>query len=364
MKYEKRSRTFGNNHTKIIIVGVVAVCLVVAGLFGGYRWLVSEWEKPAQEISELVLFEVEETESIAEVAKRLENAGIIRKASVFEDAAKSMDFVTVIAGEFAVDRSWSVKEIAATLADESERLEGHLNIMFPPGYWAKDFAHKLANLTHLEEADILAKWQDETFVRALQNDYDFLTDEIFEDGITVYLEGYLYPETYNFLIDTTIEEATRIILNQTQVIYDQYRENFEASSYSVHQLFTLASMVNYEAATSEDMKLVAQVFYNRLADDMLLQSSVTVCYAVYDYTSWTDCEENTDTISPYNTYLNKGLPIGPVMNPVSIAFDAIFNPTPTKALYFVADVETGEMYFAQTYEEHQKNVEEHVDIYR
>ena len=152
-------------------------------------------------------------------------------------------------------------------------------------------------------------------------------------------------------------------------IYAKYEEDINASDYSLHELITLASIVQYEAATSEDMQLIAGVFYNRLNSDMPLQSTVTVCYALYDdldrndEDSWRTCEASTDIDSPYNTYLHSGLPVGPIVNPGEAAIDAVLHPQESDYYYFIADIngvrgEAGKVYYSETYEQHQQLQEE------
>ena len=110
------------------------------------------------------------------------------------------------------------------------------------------------------------------------------------------------------------------------------------------------------------MGLIAQVFENRLAIDMKLQSSVTICYALYEeYKKAIDCEINSDIDSPYNTYLHEGLPIGPILNPGEAAIRAVLHPTANDYLYFMADIYgDGKVYYANTLEEHEANVERYL----
>ena len=105
--------------------------------------------------------------------------------------------------------------------------------------------------------------------------------------------------------------------------------------------------------------MIAGVFFNRLDKDMMLQSSVTVCYALYDdLTSGEDCEVNPDIDSLYNTYKYKGLPIGPILNPGEDAIQAVLHPTKSDYLYFVADVYgDGKVHYAKSYEEQLQNQE-------
>ena len=108
------------------------------------------------------------------------------------------------------------------------------------------------------------------------------------------------------------------------------------------------------------MKKIAGVFYNRLNEGMKLDSSVTVCYALYDeYEDPTDCEVKTDVDSPYNTYLHSGLPIGPILNPGEQAIKAVLHPTKTDDLYFLADINgDGKVYYSKTLEEHEAKMKE------
>ncbi len=111
------------------------------------------------------------------------------------------------------------------------------------------------------------------------------------------------------------------------------------------------------------MYLVSGVFYNRLGIDMPLQSSVTVCYALYDdFAHASDCETNADIDSPYNTYQHNGLPIGPILNPGKVAIDAALHPQESDYLYFIADIYgDGTVYYAKTFEEHSALVAKYLN---
>ena len=120
------------------------------------------------------------------------------------------------------------------------------------------------------------------------------------------------------------------------------------------------TFVQFESGTKQDMATIAGVFYNRLNQDMRLESSVTVCYALYDqFDDPQDCETQTDVDSPYNTYLNNGLPVGPILNPGGDALLAVLEPESSEYLFFAADIHgDGKVYYSKTYEEHQRICEE------
>ena len=191
--------------------------------------------------------------------------------------------------------------------------------------------------------------------------YPFITEDIFNDNIRIGLEGFLAPNTYQFYRETDARTVTEKILDQQLAVYNRFKDQFDASSYSIHELYTLASIVQYESGKRDDMGLIAGVFYNRLAINMPLQSSVTVCYAMDEDNgeNWLACEANADFNSPYNTYMYPGLPPGPIVNPGEDAIEAVLNPTDNDYYYFMADVDTGVVYYARTLEEHNANVAAH-----
>ena len=151
-------------------------------------------------------------------------------------------------------------------------------------------------------------------------------------------------------------------MNQFEKVYETYKDDLSSSNVSMHDIITMASMVQYEASTTEDMGLVSGVFYNRLAINMHLGSSVTICYALYDeYKTAEDCELNANIDSPYNTYLYAGLPVGPILNPGKDAIMAALHPTENDYYYFMADIYgDGTVYYARTQEEHDANVNKYL----
>ena len=162
--------------------------------------------------------------------------------------------------------------------------------------------------------------------------------------------------------DDSIDDITRILLDRFDVMYKENKKAFEKSGYSVQQVMSLASVVQFEASSKKDMETIAGVSYNRLEQGMKLQSSVTVCYALYDdFNDPQDCETNAEVESPYNTYLNEGLPIGPILNPGEEAIKAVLSPKHTDYLFFAADIYNkvdGKVHYSKTYEEHLQICEE------
>ena len=197
-------------------------------------------------------------------------------------------------------------------------------------------------------------------------DYPFLTEEMFDTDVKCLLEGYLFPDTYEFFKSTTIDNVTKRLLDSMLAVYNEYKDGFDTSRYSIHELFTLASIVQRETGNTSDMAKVASVFYNRLDEGMQLQSSVTVCYAL-DIglgEDWTKCEVIQDSSDPYNTYQVQGFPPGAICNPGKDAIKAVLYPEETDYFFFIGDVcGDGGTIFAKTYGEQLENQKEYLSCY-
>ncbi len=229
------------------------------------------------------------------------------------------------------------------------------------GLWAKDMAKALSLKLDITEENLLELWNDETYVKGLISQYEFLSEDILNPVLKVKLEGYLAPNTYNFYIDSSAEEITKKLLNQTEKIFNTYYDQFMASEYSVHELFTLASLTQYESGDFAEDQIIAGIWYNRLDINMRLESSVTICYALYDFESWEDCERYTNIDSPYNSYRNAGIILGPVSNPGENSIKATLMPQASDYLFFLADVYgDGTIYYSKTYEEHVAKVNKYL----
>lgn len=319
--------------------------------------------RPVSSKSKEVQFEIKEAETMDSVLTRLEEEGIIKSAAFAKWYVKFHDAGHIKAGTFVLDTSWDTAEVLAYLNDANAALAKQATITLPEGIWAKEIAAKISEETSVSKEELLALWNDETFLKKMIEQYDFLDESILNDAYRVKLEGYLYPETYSFLKESSAEEITVRLLDEFDKIYQEYRKDFEKSSLSTHEIVILASMIQFEASKAEDMYLVSGVFYNRLGIDMPLQSSVTVCYALYDdFAHASDCETNADIDSPYNTYQHNGLPIGPILNPGKVAIDAALHPQESDYLYFIADIYgDGTLYYAKTFEEHSALVAKYLN---
>ncbi len=207
-----------------------------------------------------------------------------------------------------------------------------------------------------EIASVVAKTgyvSEEEFLSALNKsyDYDFLK-QVKRDNA---LEGYLFPDTYNISNQMSAEQIIKLMLNRFDDVFtDEYEAAAKKLGYSADEIITLASIIEAEAATEADRRLVSSVFHNRLKSKTYpyLESCATVQYILGERKA---ILSNSDTKikSPYNTYINKGLPIGPICSPGKAAIEAALYPEDTPYQFFQSD-ENGKIYYAKTLSEHEK----------
>lgn len=340
----------------LMLVALVAILFLLAQVFRYQRA-----QKPVSKLSQLETIVIEQGTSVKQTLEQLEEEGLIQDATMSYFYARQHDLVNIKAGTYQLDTSWDLQRILTTLNDPKAAIVDQVKVTIVEGQWAKEIAAKISAVTNVSTEDLLQAWNDAAYVKQLQQDYPFLTDQLFEKQVRILLEGYLYPDTYYFYPETDVDTITRTMLNRQLDVFHQLQADMNSQTLSIHQLYTLASIVQYESGKAEDMAKIAQVFYNRLHADMALQSSVTVCYALdidREVDNWKACEVNPDIDSPYNTYKYKDLPPGPILSPGYDALNAVLHPDQSMEgyFYFMADVTTGEVHYAKTYQEHQENV--------
>lgn len=352
----KRKRRTG------VWISILLVLVLAAGAAASYLWYKAGLT-PVSSSTETTAVEITDGESFDTLIADLKSKGLIKDelpAKIYSAVSKGH---ALYAGTFLLSPSMSVPDIFAYLSNPENIESSYAVITVPEGAWAKQIAQTLSEKIPRHTAqEYLDLWNNTDYINTLAQSYEFIhPDQLANDQFFVKLEGYLFPETYYMEYDMTPDQITRMMLDQFNTVYQKYKAQFESSPYTVEQLVTLASIVQFESGNAQDMKDIARVFYNRLDQGMKLQSSVTVCYALYDnFSSAEDCETNYDIDSPYNTYLYDGLPIGPILNPGEAAIQAVLEPADNDYLYFVADIHgDGSVHFARTYEEHQANIEQY-----
>lgn len=341
------------------LIAIIAALVIV---IGGPIVFYQSQLRPVGNGEEIVEFRIEKGSDFATVVSDLKEEHLIRSVWATKLYSRLTGGSSYYAGQFHLNDGMSTPQILNHLSKVENAGKSQVKIVVPEGTWAKDIAAKIAEACpDLKTKDIIAKWNDMKYIKTLAKDYPFLnTKDLDNSKYKVKLEGYLFPDTYYVEEYADVDDITRAMLDRFEQVYEQYKDQIDKSGYSVQQIVTLASVVQFESSNPESMKKIAGVFYNRLDKDMMLESSVTVCYALYDeFENPSDCEVETNIDSPYNTYLHRGLPIGPILNPGEEAINAVLNPEKSDYLYFVADIHgDGTIYYSETFEEHEEKMKE------
>ncbi|GAA0457204.1 endolytic transglycosylase MltG [Alkalibacillus silvisoli] len=345
---------------KIVLI-VILVSLIVLGV-GGYLAYnyVNEGLNPVDpDDDELIEVEIPMGSSTGDIADILEDHNVINNANIFQLYVTFKNESGFQAGEYQLSKSLELDEIIESLKTGVIMVDPLFSITIPEGTNIERIAEIVASETAIEEDEFLDYMTDEEFIESMMEQFpDLLNEEILDEDVRYPLEGYLYAITYPFFEeDPTIEEIIEMMLEQTQNQVYEYIEQIDARGLSIHEALTLTSIIEMEAVGEEDRRMISGVFYNRLDEPMPLQTDPTVLYAMGEHHQRV-LYEHLEYENPYNTYENSGLPPGPISNFHENALQAAVQPEYHDYLYFVASYE-GDNYYAEDYDEHQQNIEEH-----
>lgn len=252
------------------------------------------------------------------------------------------------AGEYSLSPSMSMEDMMKVLITGKSKT---VRFTIPEGYDIKRTTEKLAS-EGLINADAFAKE-----IESGQFNYKFL--ESAPAGANR-LEGYLFPETYDIYTTANEHDVINTMLSQFDKVFtEEYYARAKELGMSVNEIITLASIIEREAQVPEDRPIIASVFYNRLKIDMPLQSCATVQYILGEQKPVLSIKD-TKIESPYNTYLNAGLPPGPIASPGADSIKAALYPAETDYLFFLAKGD-GSHAFSATYEQFLKDKAQYID---
>lgn len=220
-------------------------------------------------------------------------------------------------------------------------------------------------MTVLAQADLAPREELVAAAAAVAVDWPYLPQG--GTGLPQPLEGYLFPDTYRLASDAQPRQIIELMLGRFETIFDApWQARADELGLTVHEIVTLASIVEREARVAAERPIIAAVFHNRLRLHMKLDADPTVIYAVAwdrpDNGAYTLSRADLRVESPYNTYQYRGLPPGPIASPGAAAIEAVLHPAAVDYLYFVAKFDgTGAHVFAKTYAEHRRNVRKYRD---
>ncbi|MBM7633893.1 endolytic transglycosylase MltG [Geomicrobium sediminis] len=347
---------------KIVVIALISIVLLVAVvILSGYVYLQSAVSAMDEEDESTVEVEIPIGSSTMGIGQILEEEGLITNATFFRYYARYQNYSGFQAGNYELNRAMDLEEIMTSLQDGVYMEEYAFTFVIPEGLQLEQIGERIAAETDYDEEEVLDVLMDEDFSEQLLEEYPLLTEEVQDDDVRYALEGYLFPASYDFLSeDTPVEEFIEAMVARMAQIYETIVQDYSeeegiegpAAELSVHEVLTLASIIEREAATAEDRRLISGVLHNRLEEGMRLEVDPTVAYAIGEHRYMTSYDD-LETDNPYNTYRFSGLPPGPIASPGEDSIRAVFEPTDSEYLFFYARF-GGEVIYSETYEEHNE----------
>ncbi|MCC7366808.1 MAG: endolytic transglycosylase MltG [Chloroflexi bacterium] len=329
----------------------------IGSLPGLVRGGISQLDTPVSSDSRLVTFTVKPGQSAIDIGEALQQAGLIRSPITFRAAVEARGVGAKIeSGDYQLSPSMTTAEIVAVLSKGASRTG--ILVTIPEGWRAEQAAQKAEAVGVGRADDVL------TLVRAGAGAGLPLAEQP-PSGAS--LEGYLFPDTYEVAKGATPRALVEMMAKQfDKSVTPALRQRLQNRGLSLHQGITLASIVEREAAIQAEQPVIASVYLNRLKRNMPLQADPTVQFAVasgnlaeavgFGFWKRELTRDDLRNPSPYNTYVQRGLPPGPICSPGLAALEAVANAADTEYLFFVAKGD-GSHVFAKTDTEHAANVE-------
>ncbi len=340
---------------KILIGLLVFLGLILISGSLLYSWFIS----PISDSDTEYKIEIESGTSTSEIGQILYENELIRNTFVFDIHVRLNNYDNLQAGTYILSSNMSMDDILRMLQKGIVENNSML-ITFKEGFTIDRIGEELETHTLINKDEFITQMEDRSYVKSLIDEYWFLDEVILSDDIYYPLEGYLFPETYAFEPTVTIEQVVTVMLDQMEEVLDDKRDIISKSELTVHEIITLASMIELEGVDEYTRDNISGVFYNRLDSGWSLGSDVTTCYGVG--ASLSDCNDNIDynAYTPYNTRsieMAGMLPIGAICSPSLESINASLEPEENDYYYFVAD-KYKEIYFTSNETEHQQVINE------
>lgn len=325
------------------IIGIIAACIVfAAGATAAalYLDLRHYARRPMAPTGDARPFEVASGQGLQKISQRLADAGLIQGPGKFEWLARLSGKETAIqAGEYLLSPAMPPEDILTNMVNGRVRLH---RLTIPEGYTMRQIADAVAAAGYADAGAFLSVCGDGARLKSLGIEGDSC-------------EGYLFPDTYFFPASA---DARQIVTAMVGRFWDRFPETWrrraEALGMSIHQVVTLAAIIEKETGAPSERPIISSVFHNRLKRHMRLQTDPTVIYGIPDFNG-NLTRKDLKTPTPYNTYVIRGLPPGPIASPGAAAIEAALYPADTDYLYFVSKKDTTH-HFSKTIAEHNRAV--------
>ncbi|WP_062485948.1 endolytic transglycosylase MltG [Candidatus Nitrospira inopinata] len=328
--------------SQILLISVTAVGIVAMALYQMIRWaespLLSDSDHPA---SKVVVIPAGWT--LQQVAALLEREHVIKSRFAFVWLARSQEADRKIQpGEYELHAAMLPADILSKLL--TGRVVLH-SVTIPEGYTIAQIADMLSERNITDRAEFIRLARDKSFIQTLKISAESL-------------EGYLFPDTYRFARRTAAKEVIKTMVDQLDRVFSvEWQERAKELGLTMHQVLTLASVIEKETGSADERPRISSVFHNRLKKNIPLQSDPTVIYGLPHFDGNLR-KKDLSHPSPYNTYRWVGLPPGPIASPGADSIRAALYPASTPHLYFVSKND-GTHYFSTTLVQHNKAVEQY-----
>ena len=324
--------------------GLIAFILIIGLLAGGVYIYYATEKNATFRKDEVVDVEIKQGSSASTIASVLAENDVIGSKYVFRFYIRGKDIVFQY-GTFHLNRKMNYDELIEQLTTQQVVRET-TDITIKEGMNAEQI------ISMLEELGIGTRDEILYAINEAEYDFDFITPDM--TLVDYRLEGYLYPDTYEIYLDDSPEEVIVRLLDNFDKKTANLREEVAMNGGNFHETMILASIIEKEGQKESELPIVSSVFHNRLEQGMKLESCATVQYVLPEHKEVLSYED-TQTDSPFNTYIHPGLPPAPISNPGIAAIRAAIYPDETDYLFFVARPD-GSHYFGKTYAEHEANI--------
>lgn len=333
----------------LLTAALIIFALIIAAAAGFGLWLRRTVSRPVEHESADNVISIEQGTGTQAIIARLSAAGIVNHPTALK---LYLRLTGQAAGLKAGDYKFASPISPIQAIDKIRRGEVYLErVTIPEGYNRFEIAETLASKTGKATAEEFLRIMDD------QTPIENIAPEARD------LEGYLFPDTYNYSSKTTAEDLVHAMVNRFEEVFTpEWTARASQLGMTIHQIVTLASIIEKEAKVPDERPLMASVFYNRLKLKMALGSDPTFIYAAIlagDYDGNPNQPRHRARLSPYNTYLVPGLPPGPIASPGRASLEATLYPDNTDYLYFVVNGTNGRHKFSRTAAEHDLAVQEY-----
>lgn len=336
-----------------LFVSILTIVVILFGSIGIFMYNLSPVDSDSEEFIE---FTVESGWGSNKIVEELKKAGLIRN-DFFAKVLLKLDDKPLYAGTYKLSKDLATNEILEMISNQENIENETVTITFVEGKRLTTYVKQISEVFGFTEEEIMYKLNNKDYLNTLIEKYWFITADIFKEGIYFPLEGYLYPDTYEFKKNSTLDEILdKFLINMDEKL-KTYKEEIEIGNHTIHEFLTLASIVELEGVNSADRRGVAGVFYNRLESGWTLGSDVTTYYAAKKDFSTDLTMSELNSCNPYNTRGKcvEGLPIGPICSPSLSSIAASIDPLEHSYYYFVAD-SSKKTYFNETQSGHDETV--------